>query len=392
MRRRHLPRFLPRRRPWTDRPLPASTHRIEITYLQQFVLETVQKLFIAVFALMAALPSSAATRFVAPLADAQAIGPQLLQVETDAPSVDRVDFFVDGILAGVSRSAPWRIAFDFGTSLDARSLEAKVWTGGFTAFETASVTTAALTASESIDVDLVEVPLRLRSARAVRPSDIRIRENGVEQTIREVLRERPAAHFAFVVDRSLSMTGGKLNAALAAIEEGLAHLRPGDTASLVFFNHLVAQAQPIAAGAALTDAIPSPSGGTSLRDALASVVTSDRTYAIVVTDGGDRNSELTDEEALRRISGTKTIVNAIVLGSSHTRFLDRASANTGGSVVSATKATVASALARMLEDINSRYLVVYQSTSSARGWRSIDVRAQRRAIQVVSARKGYYAR
>lgn len=351
-----------------------------------------QKLLVAVFALMVALPSYAASRFVAPLHGSQAIGPQLLQIETDVATVDRVDFFVDDVLAGVSRSAPWRIAFDFGTSLSARRLEAKVWTGGFASFETASVTTAALTANESIDVDLVEVPLRVRSARVVRPSDLRIRENGVEQKIREVMRERPAAHFAFVVDRSLSMGDGKLDAALEGIEKGLAQLRPGDTASLVFFNHLVAQPQSIAAGVRLTNAVPSPSGGTSLRDALASVVTSDRTYAIVVTDGGDRNSELTDEEALRRISGTKTIVNAIVLGSSHTRFLDRAAANTGGSVVSATKTTVSSALARTLEDINSRYLVVYQSTASSDGWRSIDVRAKRRSVDIVSARKGYYAR
>ena len=351
-----------------------------------------QKLLVAIFTLLAAVPSTGATRFVAPLAGSQAIGPQLLQIETDLPSIDRVDFFVDGVLAGVSRSAPWRIAYDFGTSLAARQVEAKVWTGGFAESETTTLTTAALTAGESIDVDLVEVPVRVRSSRPVRARDLRIRENGVEQTIREVLRERPAAHFAFVVDRSLSMNDGKLAAALEAIEQSLAHLRPGDTASLVYFNHLVARPQQIARGDHLSGAAPSPSGGTSLRDALASVVTSDRTYAIVVTDGGDRNSELTDEEALRRISGTKTIVNAIVLGSSHTRFLDRAAANTGGSVVGASKATVSTALARMLEDINSRYLAVYQSNAARGGWRSIDVRAQKRGIEIVSARKGYYAR
>ncbi len=80
-----------------------------------------------------------------------------------------------------------------------------------------------------------------------------------------------------------------------------------------------------------------PSGGTSLRDALASVASHERTYAIVLTDGGDRTSELSDEQALRKISGTKTIVNAIILGTSHTRFLDRAAENTGGRVVSATR-------------------------------------------------------
>src|SRR5688572_31234205 len=61
---------------------------------------------------------------------------------------------------------------------------------------------------------------------------------------------------------------------------------------------------------------------------------------------------------------------SIVLGDSHTRFLDRAASNTGGTVVSATRTSVTSALARLLADINSRYLVVYQSKSKSRGWRS----------------------
>jgi hypothetical protein len=93
----------------------------------------------------------------------------------------------------------------------------------------------------------------------------------------------------------------------------------------------------------------------------------------VITDGGDRTSELTDEVALRKISGTKTVVHAIVLGDSHTPFLDRAASNTGGSVVSATKSNVADALSRLLLDINSRYLVIYQSNATGSGWRSIDV-------------------
>jgi len=121
------------------------------------------------------------------------------------------------------------------------------------------------------------------------------------------------------------------------------------------------------------------------------VASRERTYAIVITDGGDRTSELSDEAALRKISGTKTIVNAIVLGDSHTRFLDRAASNTGGTVVSATKSSVTNALARLLIDINSRYLVVYQSTSTSHGWRSIEVTPRRTGVTIANARKGYYA-
>lgn len=341
--------------------------------------------------LLTATLHAATITFISPLAGAQVIGPTALEITTDAPGVDRVDFFVDGVLAGVARKPPYRIAFDFGTSPAARNVSAKVWTNGFRASETTAITTAALTANDTLNVALVEIPLRARSSRTLRASDLTIRENGVEQKIRDVNVERPPAHFVFIVDRSLSMNGGKLDAALHAVESQLRQLRANDTASLVVFNHRVAKPRPIARGQQLTSRELVPSGGTSLRDALASVASSERTYAIVITDGGDRSSELSDEAALRKISGTKTIVNAIILGDSHTRFLDRAASNTGGSVVSASSGTIAAALARLLADINSRYLVVYQSNATRSGWRSIDVKSRNGNVMISAARKGYFA-
>lgn len=330
------------------------------------------------------------TKFVTPLDQSQLFGATLVEIATDVTGVDRVELYVDGTLAGVARTPPYRMMFDFGQELNAHVLVAKVISAGFTQSETASITTAALTMNDSLDVDLVEVPLRIRASRPVQPSDLRLVENGVEQTVRDVLAERPAAHFAFVVDRSLSMGDGKLEAAMNAIEAELSQLRAEDTASLVYFNHHVERPVPLRKGTALTANGTTPSGGTSLRDAIASVSAPRRTYAIVITDGGDRNSELSDEDALRRISGTKTIVSAIVLGNAHASFLDRATANTGGSVVQARAATIQETLARLLHDINGRQLVVYQSNATTRGWRTIEVKARRRGVAVVSARKGYF--
>lgn len=329
--------------------------------------------------------------FVSPLAGAQVIGPTALEIATETNGVDRVDFFVDGVLAGVARKPPYRIAFDFGTSQNPRTVTAKVWTAGFTSSATASVTTAGLTVNDNLDVHLVEVPLRVLSARPLKTSDLRVRENGVEQSVRTVQRERPAAHFAFVVDRSLSMNEGKLAAALAAIESELRQLRPGDTASLVLFDHRVSKAVPVAPGDALQRLATNPSGGTSLRDAVASVASpSERRYAIVITDGGDRSSDLTEEEALRKISGAKTMVHAIVLGSSHARFLDRATSNTGGTVVHASRSSLRNELSGLLADINSRYLIVYQSKGAAKGWRTVDVKG-RQAQTRIAAQKRYFA-
>jgi hypothetical protein len=347
----------------------------------------VRPILFSLVSLLLASGVAARVTFVAPLEGAQVLGPQAIEVTTDAASVNRVDFTIDGALAGVARQAPFRLAYDFGTSLAARTITATVWSNGFRTSESATIHTTAISATDTLHVDVVELPVRVRSRGALRNADLRVRENGVEQLVRDVHLQRPPAHFAFVVDRSLSMGDGKLDAALSAIRAEMKQLRPGDTSSIVLFNHHVEPAVPIREIGA---AVP-PSGGTSLRDALASVRSRDRTYAIVITDGGDRNSALTEEEALRRISGTKTVVNALVLGDSHARFLDRAAMNTGGRVVSASRNTVARELRRVLEDINSRYTIVYQSQGTQRGWRTIDVTARRRAVSILDARKGYFA-
>jgi Mg-chelatase subunit ChlD len=334
----------------------------------------------------------AAVKFIAPLDGSQVIGPQLIEVTTDAKNVDRVEFSIDGVLAGVARKAPWRIAHDFGSSLASHEIVAKVYSDGFRTTETARVTTAALTAGEAMTVDLVEVPLRARASRTLRASDLRVIENGREQMIRDVRAERGAAHFVFVVDRSLSMGDGKLAAALRAIDSEIHSLRPDDIASIVLFNHNVARPRKIARGDRVASIFGdvAPSGGTSLHDALASIASRERTYAIVITDGGDRNSELTRDEALRRISNTRTVISAIILGD-RSDFLANGAKNTGGQIVKATRSTIASSLRDLLADINSRYLVVYQSSNANHGWRSIDVTARTRDVAILNARKGYFA-
>src|SRR5207248_4542075 len=114
------------------------------------------------------------------------------------------------------------------------------------------------------------------------------------------------------------------------------------------------------------------------------------TFAIIITDGGDRNSMASEDEALRKISGTKATLDAIDLGGS-SRFLEAAAKNTGGVVVRASASTIDRELRRMIEDINSRYLLVYQSHGNRSGWRSIAIRPRRRNIEIVNARRGYFA-
>jgi len=338
-----------------------------------------------------AAAARARVAIAAPAVGTQAIGPLTIEVTTDAAKIDRVEISVDGTLAGVLRKAPYRIAYDFGTSLDAHTVVAKVYANGYTSTETATITTASLALSDRYNVDLVEVPLRVRAGRTLRAEDLRVRENDVEQTISEVRADRGAAQFVFVVDRSLSMGDGRLTAALRAIDDASKQLRPGDTLSIVLFNHNVSRMRTIAHGerVAAVFAEVVPSGGTSLRDAIAAIPSKQRTYAIVITDGGDRNSVASEEEALRGISGTRTVVDALVFSDS--RFLSRAAHNTGGVVASVSRDTIARALNTDIADINSRYTLVYQSHGTPNGWRTIRIEPKTRGVEVVNARKGYFA-
>jgi Mg-chelatase subunit ChlD len=339
--------------------------------------------------LLAVAAHAANVTFVTPQAGAQAIGPMLIEITTSAANVDRVEFSVDGALAGVARKPPYRIAHDFGTSLAAHAITAKVWSNGFRDSDEATIRTAALTAGETMNVDVIEVPMRVRSSQPLHANDLRVTENGIPQMIRELRADRGAARFVFIVDRSLSMGDGKLDAALRAIASESPLLRTDDRIELVLFNHNVMKARPIGRGEQLLS-VPT-SGGTSLRDALASIITRDRTYAIVITDGGDRNSMTSETAALRAISNTKMIVDAIVLGDT-SNFLRDAARNTGGTLVTADVSTLQRALHALIVDINSRYTLDYQSHGNGAGWRAIAITPQRRGIEIVNARKGYFAR
>jgi hypothetical protein len=352
---------------------------------------TLRAAFILAVAGLAVRLDAANVRFVSPLQGSQVVGAQAIEVMTDATAVDRVDFIVDGDLIGVARDAPFRVVHDFGDSLGGHRIEAKVFSHGYQDLDIATITTSALRAD--VNVDLVEVPLRVISASPPTTVALDVRENGVEQTIREILPRRGAGDFVFVIDRSLSMGDGKLTAALAAVDAERRLLGPDDRASVVLFNHIVTPIRPIAPNESVAQLFggAETSGGTSLRDAVASIPEDERTYAIVITDGSDRNSDLSEEEALQRISGTRTILDAIVLGS-RGRFLDRAARNTGGEVVRASRRDIDRKLRALIEDINSRCLLVYQSAGTARGWRTIDVRPREGGIRILAARKGYFAR
>jgi hypothetical protein len=329
---------------------------------------------------------AADVRFVQPLDGSQLFGKSLIAVETGITAIDRVEFRVDGVLIGVVRKAPWRIEHDFGAEAASRRIAATVVSDGFTKKQTTEIRTAAMSTAGSIDVDLVEVPVRVRGRGAIAAKDIRILENGRPQTIRSVERRRERAHFAFVLDRSLSMKGPKLSNALDAIEAAAKRLRADDTISIVAFNHVVDSPREVSRIRDLN-----ASGGTSLRDAMIAASRDARSYLIVVTDGSDRHSRASGPAALQATTKASSMIYGIVLGSGNgSDFVEQAARKTGGITIEADAGSLQRAMHRILDDVDSRYVVSYQSNAKERGWRRIEVRSNSAALS--GAREGYFAR
>ena len=110
-------------------------------------------------------------------------------------------------------------------------------------------------------------------------------------------------------------------------------------------------------------------------------VSNERTYAIVITDGGDRNSA---SERRRRAPPHQQHAHARrrdLLGDRSTLPRPRREEHRRRGREGIAR-TVGRALHDAIADINSRYLAVYQSHGTPRGWRTIDVsRARNRGIE-----------
>src|SRR6266852_8714199 len=105
------------------------------------------------------LAVAAVITFISPQPGSQAVGILPIEVTANIAAVNRVEFFVDGAMVGVARQAPYRILHDFGTSLAGHDVVANVYSNNFKNFEVAQIATAAMTAGETLHVDLVEVPM-----------------------------------------------------------------------------------------------------------------------------------------------------------------------------------------------------------------------------------------
>ena len=366
---------------------PARSIFFEITVLNDSVRESM-KAAATILALSAALacPVEAAT-IVRPLPGEPVVGTMI--VEASAPaSAARVDILIDDRLVGSMTSPPWITEIDAGFGAGERTLRLVVWSEGMAAREIVEHRAAALRMDAVVDVDIVEVPLRLHGHGPFEAEDLRITENGRLQRVLELHPTRPDSRFVFVVDRSLSMQGGRLERTLEGIRTMAESLRPGDRAEVILFNHTVMPPLGVSSDS-LT--VAAPSGGTALFDALASITAADRSIVIVVSDADDRHSS-TRAETLRTLLADRSVTfySVALSRGNASALLEELSRTTGGLAVR--NRDPVAGLRSIADDISGRLVAVYQSDSAGAGWRSIEVEPARRSLRVADARRGYLAR
>jgi len=263
---------------------------------------------------------------------------------------------------------------------------------------------------------------RGESVRDLDPGDFQIREEGISQEI--TVFGRASDHpleIAFLLDISGSMgIQGKLDRARAAIHQFVEALRPEDrTALLVFADGDVVVRVPFTTDRpAFLQTLEGEQawGRTALRDALAyaSGVLADarpgRKALVLVTDGVDNASQITDKDALRLAREVRVPIYALGLtglpgklrrrasrsgeGKTFLELLAEVSRETGGVAFPVFDISdVEAAVSRVQDRLRTQYVLGYNPAPEVEeaGYRRIQVVAAGGRFQV-HTRSGYYAK
>jgi Ca-activated chloride channel family protein len=263
-------------------------------------------------------------------------------------------------------------------------------------------------------VELVQVAVTVtdRDGRLITNldrDDFVVHEDGVEQAVALLQRDRLPVSLGILVDVSDSMFGRKIADVGTALDRFVIDLlAPTDEAFLLAFNHLPRLIAPWTfppGGLAHRMDDVKPFGGTALYDALlASIPLLDsrrheRCGLVIISDGEDNSSDHTLYDAVRALAPSDAFVYAIAIdapsGPAIARHFSPGALNdltgpTGGyTEVIKASADLAAATERIANELNHQYVLGYMPAHPADGkYHSIRVRV-RSGSYIVRARRGY---
>ena len=239
-------------------------------------------------------------------------------------------------------------------------------------------------------------------------ADFDVRDNGVRQVVQSILVEQVPLDVTLILDTSTSVVGRRLERLQEAATRLLEGLRPGDRAGLLTFAHRVTREQPLTTDLkAVAESVGRITGlgSTALHDAvfagLLQPPAADRRAVLVLfSDGLDNISWLSSKQMLYAAKRSSAIVYAVAedISAAAPRDLDAARAllkdltnDTGGRVWWVPDPEqFGEAFGQILQDITTRYVLVYQLDGVPDdSWHTISVTLTR-ARGEVSARPGYF--
>jgi Ca-activated chloride channel family protein len=363
---------------------------------------------LAGIALGAGLPLHAAEiSFTSPPADQAAFGPVEVRVATTPGSaISRVEFFLDGKLAGTAEKAPFRVVVDVGQDNVGHRFEAVAYGAGGSPIASASIRTPSIATDLTIDVLLRQLYVTVAGgADHLKSEDFTIRERGGGRP-KVVTFERGDIPFtaALLIDSSASMSGARLDSALDGARTFFRAMRPLDEAKLLLFADRLQLETPFTSVPTVLDLALSgahASGGTAINDALYFAIDrlasrQGRRVIILLSDGGEIESVLAMSWIRRRLETEPMALYWVRLrreeeqrgptqrwsiwrdAEGHERELsglERAVEQSGGRIaVIDSIDQVAGALGEILDELRNQYVLGYYSERpEADAWRGVSV-------------------
>ncbi|HEX9366110.1 MAG TPA: VWA domain-containing protein [Vicinamibacterales bacterium] len=267
----------------------------------------------------------------------------------------------------------------------------------------------AVSAQFSSGVNLVEVYAAVTD-RAGNPvqgltrGDFTVLEDGQPQALSAFAEGDFPLSVALAIDRSFSMGARQLPVATSAARTFLGELRPQDQSMLVGIGSEIEVLAPLSADRrAQMRALSTltPWGTTGLHDAIIQSIDAiqaakGRRALVLLSDGSDRYSTATAEDALDRARKSDVMIYPIAIGRARPGLFARLASLTGGrSFQPKTPAELQVIVRAIANELHHQYLLGYTPSRAivpGEGqWRSITVRASRPDL-TVRARDGYLAK
>ena len=269
--------------------------------------------------------------------------------------------------------------------------------------------TASNAAQFTSGVNVVEVYATVIDANGapvggLRREDFVVRENGELQQVSAFAAGQFPLAVAVAIDRSFSMAGNRLAMAKSAARAFLGELQEDDESMMIGVGSRTEVIAPLSrnrsaqlAALAALDAF----GTTGLYDSVIAAIDAiqiapGRRALILLSDGSDRYSTATAEEALERARRSDVLVYPVALGRTRPPMFAELASLTGGRSFHLQDARrLPETLRAIAAELRHQYLLGYSPSraivAGTHEWRSITVAVERPGI-TIRARDGYFVK